>query len=199
MISEFSQWVSGQFFALDPELRDEFAQLPDKIMQVEFVGFWVSIYLRPTPDGIVFARTVEGAPDAIIRGTPLALMKMGIVQRFGGDARSADIEIQGDAEFVHQMNILMKKFRIDWDEILANIVGDRVAQPVSSWARASVREAGRVAQAMQENLTEYIQEEIQLLPPREAVDDFMADVDAMRDRVERLEALIRLMHEESAE
>lgn len=191
MIQDAINWVSSQFFALDTEVRDGFADLPDKIMQVELVGLNFNLYVRPSHDGVAITRECDRVPDAIVRGTPIALIKMGIGQRFGGSARSDDIEIIGDAEFVHQINTLMKKFRIDWEEILAQILGDRVAQPVGSCVRTATDTAKRSAQSMQENITEYLQEEIRLLPSREAVNDFMMDVDELRDRVERLEAFIR--------
>jgi len=192
MIQQAFKWVCSQFFSLDTEVRDEFADLPDKVMQVELVGLDCSFYVRPSRDGLAYSLDSDRAADAIVRGTPIALMKMSIMQRFGGTARTDDIEILGDAEFVHQINTLMKKFRIDWEEFLARAVGDRVAQPVSSWTRAATDSAKQSAQSMQANITEFIQEEIRILPPREEINDFMAEVDEMRNRVERLEAQIRL-------
>lgn len=191
MIQDAFKWVSGSFFSLDTEVRDECASLPDKIMQIELLGLNTSFYVQPRRDGLEISLSCDRTPDAIVRGTPIAIIKMGVVQRFGGQPRSDDIEIVGDAEFVHQINMLMKKFRIDWEELLAQVLGDRVAQPVGSCVRAASATVKQSTQSMQANITEYLQEEISLLPPREAVNDFMTAVDELRDRVERLEAFIR--------
>ena len=46
----------------------------------------------------------------------------------------------------------------------------------------------RTTHSFEKNLTQYLQEEAELLPPREALEDFYQDVDQLRDAVDQCEA-----------
>ena len=116
----------------------------------------------------------------------MSLAVMGLSQKLDWVAKPRGVEIEGDAELVHELTLLMKKFRIDWEELIAKAVGDRVAQQVGSHFRALGDYGADASQRFQSSAIEYLQEELRLLPPHEEVQDFMADVDELRDRVERL-------------
>lgn len=186
MIGNFLDWASGHILGLDPEVQAELAHFAGKIIQVELVGLELSFYCQPTLTGVQILHSTKLSPDAVIRGTPMSLAVMGLNQKFNWISKPRGVEIQGDAELVHAMTSLMKKFRIDWEELIAQAVGDRVAQQVGSHFRAVGDYGADVAQKFQSSAIDYLQEELRLLPPQEEVQDFMTDVDELRDRVERL-------------
>jgi ubiquinone biosynthesis accessory factor UbiJ len=191
MITSLVDWAAGQILGFDPEVQTELASFAGKLIQVELVGVGISFYLQPTLTGLQCFMSSEMTPDAVISGTPISLAVMGVSQKFGLTAKPSGVEIRGDAELVHQLTLLMKKFRIDWEEIIAQVVGDRAAQQVGSKLRMAGDYGADAAQRLQSSAIDYIQEEIKLLPPKEEVMDFMADVDELRDRVERLLAVAK--------
>ncbi len=188
MITSLINWTASQVLALDPEVQAELAALAGKIIKVEWVGLDLALYMQPTLTGLQCATSSEREADAIISGTPIALAAMGISQKWTFIPKPSGVSIQGDAELVHQLTSLMKKFRIDWDELIAKALGDRVAQHVGSQFRAATDYGADVSARLQISAVEYLQEELRLLPPQEEVADFMGDVDELRNRVERLMA-----------
>ena len=191
MIGNFLAWASDQILALDPEVRAELADFAGKIIKVELSGLDLAFYVQLTPTGLQCLLTTDQAPDAVIRGTPVALALLGLQQRLGWAARPQGVEIQGNVELVHQLTVLMKKFRLDWEELIAQVIGDRAAQTVGGSVRNAGEYGAQAAQRFQDNVVDYLQEELRLLPPHEEVADFMADVDELRDSVERLIARVR--------
>jgi ubiquinone biosynthesis protein UbiJ len=189
MIASLVDWATGQILGFDPEVQNELASFAGKLIQVELVGVGISFYLQPTLTGLQCFMSSEITPDAVISGTPISLAVMGVSQKFGLAAKPPGVEIRGDAVLVHQLTLLMKKFRVDWEEVIAQVVGDRAAQQVGSKLRMAGHYGADAAQRLQASAIDYIQEEIKLLPPKEEVVDFMADVDELRDRVERLLAV----------
>jgi ubiquinone biosynthesis protein UbiJ len=190
MISGILDWASSQLLGLDPEVQSELSQFAGKIIKIELVGPDLCIFCQPSHAGLQILSSSTASPDAIIRGTPMSLAMMGIHQKFSWVSKPLGVEIQGDAELVHELMLLMKKFRIDWEEMIAQVMGDRVAHQVGSSLRAAKDYGTDVAQRFQSSAVDYIQEEIRLLPPQEEVNDFMSDVDELRDRVERLLAQV---------
>ena len=191
MIGSFLDWASHQILGLDPEVQSELSSYAGKLIKIELISTELSFYCQPTQTGVrVFANSKKKA-NATIRGTPISLAVMGINQKFGWLDKPAGVEIQGDAELVHELMLLMKKFRIDWEEFIAQALGDRVAQLVGGQCRAFGDYSADVVRRFQTNAVDYLQEELRLLPPHEEVHDFMSDVDELRDRVERLIRSIR--------
>lgn len=186
MIASLFDWTASQILALDPEVQSELAALAGKLIEVEWVGLDLSLYLQPTMTGLQGSTSSTREPDAVISGTPVALAAMGLSQKWSFIPKPSGVEIRGDAELVHQFTRLMKKFRIDWEELMAKAVGDRVAQQVGSKIRATREYGADVTARLQSNAVLYIQEELRLLPPQEEVADFMCDVDELNNRVERL-------------
>lgn len=186
MIGTLFDWASSQILAFDPEVQSELKSFAGKIIKVELRSLEVSFYLQPTLTGMQCFASTESVPNAVISGTPIALAIMGVNQKLGLAARPQGVEIHGDAELVHQLTLLMKKFRIDWEELIAQALGDRVAQQVGSNIRAVGEYGADISSRLQKSAVEYLQEELRFLPPQEEVRDFMSDVDELRDRVERL-------------
>ena len=50
---------------------------------------------------------------------------------------------------------------------------------------------------MKANVTEYLQEEANVFPPKEEVEDFFSDIDELALAADRLEAKFRLLYEKN--
>jgi ubiquinone biosynthesis protein UbiJ len=62
-----------------------------------------------------------------------------------------------------------------------------------------VREGTRIGRSARDNLSEYLTEEARLLPHRFEVEDFLGEVDVLRDDCERLAARISLLEKKSGD
>lgn len=130
-------------------------------------------------------------PDAVIAGPPLALIEL-FARRDGSSAArgSERVHISGDAEIAARYRELLDLARPDWEEELSRLVGDLPARQVSLAARAALSWAGGFAQSARANVAEYLQEESRALVSKPEVEEFLGQVDALRETADRVEARI---------
>jgi ubiquinone biosynthesis protein UbiJ len=131
----------------------------------------------------------DGEPDVLISGSLLTLARM------TGDAglealRDGSLELTGDTQKAERFQRLVTLARPDIEEELSGVIGDTAAHRLGEVARG-VASWGREARAtMGANIREYLQEESRDVPSRYEVERFTAEVDTLRDDVDRLEARI---------
>jgi ubiquinone biosynthesis protein UbiJ len=143
-------------------------------------------------------RLVIGDPSlpttATVRGTPLDLLRL---LRVGGAAgvRGTHAEITGNLGVAEQFADLLRFARPDLEELLSHWVGDIAAHEIGRAAGAAARWLERAADALMRNTGEYLQEESRVLPAATEAQAFYAEVERLRDDVERaavrLERLLR--------
>jgi len=181
----------NRYLSLDPELPPRLTPLYGRVIALEVLGLGLRWYLIPGPAGIQVLGEFEGEADCTLRGTPLALARLGNEHRRTDQLFSGAVEIQGDSELGHRFGNLLGKLDIDWEEHLSKLTGDLLAHQTGNLVRG-VGAWGREARAsLAQDLPEYLQEELRLLPSRFEVEEFLAQVDDLRDDVERLEQRIQ--------
>ena len=100
------------------------------------------------------------------------------------------MRIEGDAEIAQAFRDLLEQTRPDLEEELSQIVGDVAARRVANLAREVLAFGRRATDSLATSAAEYLQEEGRDVPARIEVEEFLRDVDQLRDDVERLEARI---------
>lgn len=189
----------NRYLNLDPDTPSRFAALSGKIIAVELEGLGRAIYFAPDPDGVRILADYAGVPDAILRGTPWALLRMGRLQSDSRAAREAlasgAVRISGDVELGQRFKQILDAVEIDWEEHLAGFVGDLLAHKLGNAARAVQGWGRQAADTLGLDFAEYQQEEAHNLPRPDDVRNFIGAVDTLRDDVERLEQRVgRLRH-----
>jgi len=172
-------------------------QLDGKVLALHVTGLPLSVLFRSEGERMSIATansntastnmTSADAPAASLFGSPLALL------RLAGPApesaiRGGSIQIQGDAEVAQAFSELLKQAQPDLEEELSRVIGDVAAHQIGNTARAMFGFGKRAVDTFTQNVAEYLQEEGRDLPTRTEADEFVADVDKLRDDVARLEA-----------
>jgi ubiquinone biosynthesis accessory factor UbiJ len=142
-----------------------------------------SLSLTVTPDGEMATAAADLAPDAKFVLTPLLLLRL-----LGRDeAAYKQVEITGDSEFAGQIAYVAKNLRWDAGEDLSRIFGDIAAQRIISAAESFSTWGRQIFDSFSRSFSEYWTEERPLIAKSAHVKQFIAEVDALRDDVERLE------------
>ncbi len=181
----------NRFLELDPTAQKQLAQLHGKAIAFEVSGTGQTLYLIPDPARLQVFSRYEGEPDCLLRGTPLALTRMGDQKTSSGQLFSGEVEITGDTELAHSFGKILGSMDIDWEEQLSHYTGDVVAHGVGDLIRGATRWGRNTLETFGMDLQEYLQEELRLLPQRQEIETFLSDVDRLRDDVERLEARLQ--------
>jgi ubiquinone biosynthesis accessory factor UbiJ len=178
----------NSYIRLDPETVARLAQLSGKTLSVELRGLNITVYISPDNQGIHLKSHSETPPDTTINGKPFALLKLIKSGSHHITALSDDISVQGDLELAQQLQDIFKTIDIDWEEHLSRLIGDVAAHQMGNITRGTLEYGRKLFSTFRQTGTEYVQEELRYLPPREEVQDFINGIDETRDAVERLEA-----------
>jgi ubiquinone biosynthesis accessory factor UbiJ len=168
------------------------ARLDGRVLALHAAGLPFSIYFKAFADRMELSRAYEGTPNASLSGTPIAFMRL-LGPQPEAALRGGSVHIQGDAEIAQTFSELLKHARPDLEEELSRLVGDVAAHQLGNVARSLIGFGQRAAATFTQNVSEYLQEEGRDVPSRTEADEFIADVDKLRDDVERIEARISML------
>lgn len=124
----------------------------------------------------------DSSVDAEITLTPDAALRLLLQPK-----APSLVKLQGDSEFAMAVCKVLAHLRWDLEEDLSRLIGDIPAHALARAGHAIRRELLRQVWAMAGMLAEYWLEEQPLIAKQHRVQQFAADVDALRDAVERLE------------
>ena len=180
--------VNRQIRAKTPA-RELCRDLDGQVVAIRVRDTALAMYFQVGPDELELLREpVE--PDVAITGS---LLTLAALAGLPGEAalRNGSIELTGNVETAQAFQQLMTYGRPDLEEELSGIIGDVAAHGIGDVAR-NVGRWGRDAKSiMEQNITEYLQEESRALPSRYEVETFRRKVDTLRDDVDRLAARIQ--------
>jgi ubiquinone biosynthesis protein UbiJ len=185
----------NRYLAMDPDAGTRLQPLDGRTIALELRGFDLVVCLRVADGRVSVLPEPEPDPDTeadtTLRGTPLGFARLGL----GGDSTdtlfSGDVSISGDVEAGQAFKAVLDELDIDWEEQLAGITGDMVAHQLGNAARSAGSWLRQGRTTLEQDLGEYLQEELRVVPTRIEIENFIADVDRMRMDLERLEARIR--------
>ena len=181
----------NQVLQLDEDTVARLAGLQGKVIAIEFSGLDVVLYLVPEPEKISVYGRFEGDADTVLRGTPVALMRMGLAKHAGDVLFSGDVKISGDVELGQEFSEILDGLDIDWEEHLSHITGDMVAHKVGNFVRDIFAWGQQTTDTLGQDVAEYLQEESETLPNRDEVENYLSQVDVMRTDVDRMEARVQ--------
>ena len=188
----------NQVLKLDPETLERLGQLQGKVIAIELRGLSITLYMIPEQQGLNVFADYEGEPDTVLRGTPIAMLRMGAAQHAGDVLFAGDVEISGDVELGQQFRDILDGLDIDWEEHLSRITGDAVAHKVGNLVRGALDWGKKTADTLAQDSAEYLQEESRDLPNRYEVEEFLAQIDQLRSDVDRAEARITRLEKHNA-
>jgi ubiquinone biosynthesis protein UbiJ len=153
---------------------------------VHVEGLGVAAVLHAEGQRLRVRTSAEGA-TATLRATPLDLLKLVRAEGVSGVKRT-QANLSGDLQVAERYSQLLKLARPDVEDELAKWVGDVPAHALGELAHGAGAWLARAASALRMNTAEYLQEESRVMPAALEAEAFYADVERLRDDVERTAA-----------
>lgn len=174
--------IFNRYLRLDPETISKLADLKGSVILIQFPDYKIQFYLLPNQTGVQLLNKYAGTVDTTIKSSPFTLLRQMKNKHF------EKISITGDIELGQQVRDLLQQMNIDWEEQLSKFTGDVIAHQIGQGVRGVLGWGKKTADNMQQNVTEYLQEEALILPSKKEMNDFLMDVSTLRNDTERLEA-----------
>ncbi len=184
--------------ALDEQMPEKLNALEAKVLKLIVTPLNVHFFIRFSNKEILLLDSYDEQVDTIIHSSPLGLIRLSLLP--SSKARSLfndKIRISGDVELGQQIKQLFDEMDIDWEGHLAEFTGDVVAHQIGSLVRRGLQFKKQFSESMRNNMGEYLQEELRLVPSKNEIEDFFKDVDELSLDVERLHAHINQLMSQS--
>ena len=176
--------------------RELCSNLSGTVVAVRVRDTALAAYFIVDDDVLNVVSSTGEEPDVVITGSIITLARM-IGQSGEAAIRDGSLELTGDAELAGQFQQLLSHAKPDVEEELSGIVGDVAAHRLGEIARGVGRWGRTARSTMGANIREYLQEESRDAPSRYELDSFTADVNTLRDDVDRIEARMNRLQDDS--
>jgi ubiquinone biosynthesis protein UbiJ len=176
---------------LDAALAARLARLEGSVLEIHVRDTGWRAFALPGADGVRVLRRHAGRVDVRISGRPADFVAYARASRRGDSLGAGRIEISGDLAVAQQVQALLADLAIDWEDVLAQAIGDVPAHQLARALRASSRWAADAGARLERDLADYLHHEARLAPTRAETEALARAIFAAADDVERLEARLR--------
>lgn len=159
----------------------------------KFAGKTARFYIAPfsfaytvNEDGSVISAAADASADASCTIAPSLLPRLALKD----ESAFAQILTSGDAALLSEIFYLSKNLRWDAAEDLSRVTGDIAAERIVHLAASAQQQVRDGARNLSEAFAEYWTEERPLVAKSTHINNFLQQVDALRDDVARLEQRI---------
>jgi len=180
--------VVNRYLSLDPEAIEKIAEFEGRVIAVEITGINKTLYFFPHQAGMDVAEQYEGEADTTLKGSPLALMKMGVSKDVATLMLKGEVEIEGDVRLGRSFKKILSEMEIDWEEYIARIVGDAPAHHLFSVSKKIMNWGRQAGKDVAADVSEYLQEESRDVVSKPELEMFYEQVDELRNKFDRLQA-----------
>jgi ubiquinone biosynthesis protein UbiJ len=189
MITERLQAMIDRGIEGSPRARALLRELQGRRLQVVARHTPWQVNLHAVDGRLLLSREGSAAADVQLSGTPLSLLSL-LREEPAAVIRRGDVTLTGDAEAGQRFQELTQLLRPDLEAGLARIIGDIPAYGIGSMLRKALAWGRSSATTQADNIGEYLAHERKVLVPRAEGQQFLEDVDALRESTDRLAARI---------
>jgi ubiquinone biosynthesis protein UbiJ len=183
--------VLNQLLALDPETRAALAALDGRRVELTIEAPALALAITVRGDRLeVGPVDPSGEPDLGLRATLGGLLGQLPFLRPEGGAPVGKLRVNGDAELARRLQQLARGFDPDWDAPFARAFGPILGPQVARTLREGLRQGGTLARGLARDSAEFLTEESRDLVAKAELEAFYDDVDALRERADRLAARV---------
>ncbi|PIQ43629.1 MAG: hypothetical protein COV52_09485 [Gammaproteobacteria bacterium CG11_big_fil_rev_8_21_14_0_20_46_22] len=184
----------NRYIKLDSFYRQKLKRLSGRYLEVDLQDAPVTFYVGFYDDRVTFQPALQGKADVRIQATPINLLRVLTEDNAQALLSKQRINIEGDFLLAQAVGEFFKSIRIDWAHYLKPFLGDAMNGQAALLKTKACESLSNTQQKLDEDLREYLQHELAVLPNRDEFEHFKTAVSHLRDRVERLEVKQRLDH-----
>jgi len=176
--------------ALDDATRAQLGTLEGRRIGVELRGTPLALAITVDGGRLRVGPHWQAASDLNLRAAPGSLLAFALRKGDESPRPPGKVDISGDAELARRIEKLLHGFRPDIEEAFAKTFGDVVGVPLARALHGAFTWSRESADALVRDGAEFLRDDSRdLIAPAE-MDRFLDDVDALRERVDRLVARI---------
>ena len=157
-------------------------EIDDKKVKIHFTKINLELFLKVKENSFILLESTKDF-DVEFIASPLDFF-MYIISK-GSDKFSDRIKINGDVNTANKINDFLyksEKFRL----IISNLVGSEKAEKIENIYVRLRTDINNFFESATNDLSDFILEDITLLPTKDNINQFLDDVDNLRSRTDKL-------------
>ena len=195
LLAALERQVNG-LLALDPVSIKKLSHGFGKVVAFQCTSPQWSCYVHFERDRIRLAgfpgEESEGVVDATFTGSSVAFATLA-TRRNLPFADVPGLSVAGDEALIADLQQMYQLMELDWERPLCQTFGDITGHMMARGIRFVGDHVHRGQQLVMDNLGEYLQEELRLIPSRVEVAGFAGEVGCLAESMDRLEEQWQIM------
>lgn len=183
----------NRYLRLEPEALAECEKLEGRVIGLKLTQLDWNLFIEFMPSGVRVLPEFEREADVSVAGAPSVVMRVGLKAASGEQGLPSGLRVEGDPELLLRFQKLLARVGFDPEELLAPIVGGPAAHRLTEGLTKLFGWGRKTANTLALDTAEYLREETRDLARREDVEEWMEQVDRLREAADRLEAKLNLM------
>lgn len=175
---------------MDPLSQKKLKLLEGCILKVAITSPVQTFYFG-SESGKVVLLPEQNTSSVQLSGNAFAFIKLATYENKTQLFRCKEINLSGDAVRAQQIQSFMSSIKIDWDGILATLIGDIPANFIGNSIRQSWSFGKMLSQSFLSDLEEFVKYEVRLIPGKALANKQFDAIDQLRLATDRLEARIK--------
>ena len=175
----------------DLDLQHGLKKIENKSVTLHFTGLELKLHFFIHENNIEILNQYDGTLDAEISIAPITFLSL---INHPNTVEKQVLDISGDEVLARSFLNLLPLLKIDWEKQLGKITGGVIATQVGSQFRQYKQEQNRNWQSMKSNVSEYLQEETQLLPSKQEFDELTESNEQLRLKLKDLEQRVNSLN-----
>jgi len=187
--------VLNRAIDLDPDTRGRLDALDGRAVTLDLAGASgrAAPALRIAVDAgrLRVGPAFEGDSALRVSATPGSLIGLALARGRDGALPPGRVSIAGDAELARRLEQLAIRYAPDLDAAFARVFGDVAGFQIARAFRGAFAWSRKSAASLARDTAEFLTEEGRDLVARAELDTFLDDVDALRERADRVAARVQ--------
>ncbi len=175
---------------LDVDTRARMAALEGRAVTLDIRNTALALRVE-VADGRLRVGPAFGGDSALrVAATPASLLALAFARRHDGGLAPGMVEIGGDAELARRLQQIATRFAPDVDAVFTRVFGDVLGFQIARSLRRGLAGARNATHALAQDAAEFLSEEGRDVVAKAELDTFLDEVDALRERADRLDARV---------
>lgn len=176
---------------LDPQMRGQLAAIEGRRIGIELRGTGLALAIEARGGSLQVGPHWAQPSNLNVRAAPASLLAFALRRDADAPQPPGKVEISGDADLARRLEKLFRNYRPDIEEAFAKTFGDVLGVPLARAVERAFTWTRESAVALAQDGAEFLREESRdLIAPAE-MEQFLDDVDALRERGDRLQARVQ--------
>jgi ubiquinone biosynthesis protein UbiJ len=196
----FSALQSGAFEAAeslingalkyDPATLRKMGELEGKVLLIESTMPPLKLAMETNGQGIMLHSNWQDKADTTVSGSLISIAGLAVNSASQASFSGSGVNMSGDLDLLLKINNLLAELNVDWEAILASVIGDIPAHLMADKLRKSAAMAKDVGQRAKSAAAEVAKEELRVTPTSPEFKGFSQQVRELSSGVERAAARI---------